>query len=224
MDENNLTIEELETKLEEIEKQIETAKQPLLDLQSEMARYRGHISELDILHRDDSIRYMSKGGAEFRQKFINLIHDGEAKLASMREQVQNQLKPLQSLYESTYSLLQRKEKEQEEREEKQRMARPINLDRWITRWHKPNIYQLVGMAHKRENQILSEICSIYSLKLIQRKDLSNHYAKKYKQFRLTKCKRGLYLISSKEKIFNKKTSDFTSGLSDEKEKEIQTSN
>ena len=50
------------------------------------------------------------------------------------------------------------------------------------------------MAQKREDQILNEICDLYHLKIVPRKELSDHYARKYSQYRTRLYRRGYYLI------------------------------
>jgi hypothetical protein len=50
------------------------------------------------------------------------------------------------------------------------------------------------MAQKREDQILDEICEIYGLKIVSKKDLSDHYARKYTGYRIRLYRRGYYLI------------------------------
>ncbi len=50
------------------------------------------------------------------------------------------------------------------------------------------------MAQRREDQVLNEICNLYHLKIVSKKDLSDHYARKYANFRLKLYRRGFYLI------------------------------
>jgi hypothetical protein len=59
---------------------------------------------------------------------------------------------------------------------------------------KPTIWKVVAMAQKREDQILNEICELYQLKIVSKKDLSQHYARKYAGYRIRLYRRGYYLI------------------------------
>jgi hypothetical protein len=54
------------------------------------------------------------------------------------------------------------------------------------------------MAQKREDQILNEICELYHLKIVSKKELSDHYARKYKDYRIRLYRRGYYLIPDGE--------------------------
>jgi hypothetical protein len=41
---------------------------------------------------------------------------------------------------------------------------------------------------------LNEICELYGLKIVSKKDLSQHYARKYASYRIRLYRRGYYLI------------------------------
>ena len=108
--------------------------------------------------------------------------------------------PLQITKSNLLALLAEKQEKSLIRKEREEHGRvnaksPINLARWVSRVKtKPTIWKVVAMAQKREDQILNEICELYNLKIVSKKDLSQHYARKYAGYRIRLYRRGYYLI------------------------------
>jgi hypothetical protein len=123
---------------------------------------------------------------------------------TLHAETQNLQEPLQITKSNLLAFLAQAQEKSHIRKEREEHLRengesPINLSRWVARVKvKPTIWKVLAMAQKREDQILNEICELYRLRIVSKKDLSDHYARKYKAYRIRLYRRGYYLIPDGE--------------------------
>ncbi len=186
--------------LDAVERAIDEVAAPVAAAEAEILKIKQAIERGNALKNSDFAQFSEQGGENL---ILQLSKTLEAKLLhieGLRAEIENLQQPLQITKSNLLAFLAKKREKSQLRKEREELRRvkkesPINLFRWVSRVRtKPSIWKVVAMAQRREDQILKEICDLYHLKIVSKKDLSDHYARKYKDRRLKLYRRGYYLI------------------------------
>jgi len=194
------TIRQCRADLDAIERQITETEEPVRELEDEIRKIEGAIERGKALSVSDPAEFASQGGDSLLNELRSILLSKLAYLDEVRAEIQNLQEPLQITKSNLLAFLATKQEKSHIRKEREEHLRengesPINLSRWVARVKtKPTIWKVLAMAQKREGQILNEICELYRLKIVSKKDLSDHYARKYKAYRIRLYRRGYYLI------------------------------
>jgi hypothetical protein len=194
------TIEQCRADLDAVEKQLGEMEAPVRELEAEIEQIKATLERGAKLKVSDPADFIKQGGDVLVTDLEVILSMKIPQLETLRIETQNLQQPLQITKSNLLALLaQKREKSliRKEREEHLRVnaKSPINLIRWVSRAKtKPTIWKVIAMAEKREDQILNEICELYQLKIVSKKDLSQHYARKYKDYRIRLYRRGYYLV------------------------------
>jgi uncharacterized membrane-anchored protein YhcB (DUF1043 family) len=186
--------------LDAIEGQIEEISAPAKVAEAEIGKIRGAIERGMRLRDDNYAEFIEQGGDKLIAELQTVLSAKISYLDNLRADIQNLQEPLQITKSNLLAFLAQKQEKSRLRKEREEFLReekksPINLARWVSRTrHKPTVWRVIAMAQKREDQVLNEICDLYGLKLVPKKNLSEHYARKYKDYRLHMYRRGYYLI------------------------------
>jgi hypothetical protein len=186
--------------LDALEKHLDELSAPLRLLEAEISQIRSAIERGKLRSVSDPADFNKQGGDGLLADLEAILLVKIPYLEILKAETQNLQQPLQITKSNLLALLaQKREKSliRKEREEHLRVnaKSPINLIRWVSRAKtKPTIWKVIAMAEKREDQILNEICELYQLKIVSKKDLSQHYARKYKDYRIRLYRRGYYLV------------------------------
>ena len=186
--------------LEAVEKQLDELSAPVRLLEAEISQIRSAIERGKLRSVSDPDDFHKQGGDSLIAELEAILLVKLPQLETLRVKTRNLQEPLQITKSNLLALLARKREKsliRKEREEHLRVnaESPINLLRWVSRAKtKPTIWKVIAMAQKREDQILNEICELYQLKIVSKKDLSQHYARKYASYRIHLYRRGYYLI------------------------------
>ena len=194
------TLKDCQIELEAVERQIDELWAPVRNLEAEIAQIRSAMARGKVLSISDHVDFLKQGGDLLIAELSTILESKLSYLESLRLETQNLQQPLQITKSNLLALLAEKQEKSLIRKEREEHGRinaksPINLSRWVSRVKtKPTIWKVVAMAQKREDQILGEICELYQLKIVSKKDLSQHYARKYAGYRIHLYRRGYYLI------------------------------
>jgi uncharacterized protein YsxB (DUF464 family) len=194
------TAKEFQIELKEVERHLDELSAPVRLLEAEIAQIRATIARGKALSVSDHADFLKQGGDLLIAELSAILESKLSYLETLAAETQNLQEPLQITKSNLLALLAEKQEKsliRKEREEHGREERksPINLSRWVSRVKtKPTIWKVIAMAQKREDQILNEICELYGLKIVSKKDLSQHYARKYANYRIRLYRRGHYLI------------------------------
>ena len=186
--------------LNAIEGRIEEIGAPARALDMEIVKIRSAIERGMAMRNANYPGFIEAGGDKLISELQNVLSAKIPYAEKLATEIKNLQQPLQITKSNLLAFLAQKQEKSQRRKERELLLRegkksPINLLRWAQRSKaKPNIWKIIAMAEKRENQILDEFCDLYNLKLIPKKELSQHYARKYKDYRLHLYKRGFYLI------------------------------
>lgn len=173
---------------------------PVRELEDEIQKIEGAIERGKALSVSDHAEFASQGGDRLIAELSVILGNKLSYLETLTAETQNLQEPLQITKSNLLAFLATKQEKSHIRKEREEHLReneesPINLSRWVARAKaKPTIWKVLAMAQKREDQILNEICNLYLLKIVSKKDLSQHYARKYGNYRLRLYRRGYYLI------------------------------
>lgn len=198
------TIRQCRADLDAIERQIEEIEAPVRELKDEIRKIEGAIERGNTLSVSDPAEFASQGGNNLLNELRSILSSKIAYLDNLRADIKNLQEPLQITKSNLLAFLAQAQEKSHIRKEREEHLRengesPINLFRWVARVKtKPTIWKVLAMAQKREDQILNEICNLYRLKIVSKKDLSDHYARKYKAYRIRLYRRGYYLIPDSE--------------------------
>ena len=198
------TIRQCRADLDAIERQIEEIEAPVRELKDEIRKIEGAIERGNTLSVSDPAEFASQGGNNLLNELRSILSSKIAYLDNLRADIKNLQEPLQITKSNLLAFLAQAQEKSHIRKEREEHLRengesPINLFRWVARVKtKPTIWKVLAMAQKREDQILNEICDLYRLKNVSKKDLSYHYARKYKAYRIRLYRRGYYLIPDSE--------------------------
>ena len=166
----------------------------------EIAKIRGAIERGMAMRNVDYAGFIEAGGDKLISELQAVLSAKISYSEKLAAEIKNLQQPLQITKSNLLAFLAQKQEKSQRRKERESLLReekksPINLLRWAQRSKaKPNIWKLIAMAEKRENQILDEFCNLYNLKLVPKMELSQHYARKYRDYRLHLYKRGFYLV------------------------------
>jgi hypothetical protein len=194
------TVEQCRIDLDAIESQLVEMEAPVRELEDEIQKIQGAIARGQALSVSDPTEFASQGGDSLLKELQSILSSKVSYLNILRADTQNLQEPLQITKSNLLALLAEKREKSLIRKEREELGRvnaksPINLARWVSRAKaKPSIWKVIAMAQKREDQILNEICELYHLKIVSKKELSDHYARKYKDYRIRLYRRGYYLI------------------------------
>jgi len=194
------TLKDCQIELEAVERQIDELWAPVRHLEAEIAQIRSAMARGKALSVSDNTEFLDQGGDRLIAELSTILENKLSYLESLRLNTQNLQEPLQITKSNLLALLAEKREKSFIRKEREELGRvnaksPINLARWVSRAKvKPSIWKVIAMAQKREDQILNEICNLYHLKIVSKKELSDHYARKYKDYRIRLYRRGYYLI------------------------------
>ena len=194
------TVRQCRADLDAIERQITETEAPVRELEKEIKKIEGAIERGQALSVSDPAEFVSQGGDSLLNELQSILSSKLAYLDDLCADTQNLQEPLQITKSNLLAFLATKQEKSQIRKEREEHLRengesPINLSRWVARVKaKPTIWKVLAMAQKREDQILNEICDLYRLKIVSKKDLSQHYARKYGNYRLRLYRRGYYLI------------------------------
>ncbi|MFA6282414.1 MAG: hypothetical protein WCY05_07960 [Candidatus Omnitrophota bacterium] len=203
---NKPTIKQTLEEIDNLTNQIEEIEKPIHALESKIVSIKNTIERGKRLKESDYFGYIKQNGDETIRQLEQTLNTDSEVLKSLKEKTENQAKPLLIAISNKEALLaeMRKKsasKKDRERENREQSKTPIDLMRWAKRlrWQRsqkidPLVWKVIGLANKREKQILDQIMRIYGLKLVPRKELTKHYANKYSCYRLSLWKRGYYLI------------------------------
>jgi hypothetical protein len=186
--------------LADVERQLDELWTPVRALEAEIAQIRAAMARGQSLSVSDHAEFLEQGGDRLIVELSAILDNKLSYLETLVSEIQNLQEPLQITKSNLLAFLATKQEKSHIRKEREEHLRengesPINLSRWVARVKtKPTIWKVLAMAQKREDQILNEICELYQLKIISKKDLSNHYARKYKAYRIRLYRRGYYLI------------------------------
>ena len=186
--------------LDAIEGQINEMDAPVAALEKEILKVRGAIERGAMLKNSNYGEFLEQGGEKLIAELQAILSGKLSYLEKVKIEISNLQEPLQITKSNLLALLAKKQEKSQERKERESLLReekksPINLARWVSRAKaKPTVWRVIAMAQKREGQILNEICNLYNLKIVSKKDLSQHYARKYANYRLRLYRRGYYLI------------------------------
>jgi uncharacterized protein YsxB (DUF464 family) len=191
---------QFQIELKDVERQLDEIEAPLRLLEAEIGQIRATIERGNALSVSDHADFLKQGGDLLVAELSTILESKLSYLETLKAETQNLQEPLQITKSNLLALLAKKQEKSLIRKEREEHGRvnaksPINLARWVSRVRtKPTIWKVVAMAQKREDQILDEICEIYGLKIVSKKDLSDHYARKYTGYRIRLYRRGYYLI------------------------------
>jgi hypothetical protein len=194
------TAKQFQIELADIERQLDELSAPVRILEAEIAQIRATIERGRALSISDHADFLKQGGDLLIVELSTILEGKLSYLENLSIETQNLQEPLQITKSNLLALLAQKQEKSLIRKEREEHGRvnaksPINLARWVSRVKtKPTIWKVVAMAQKREDQILNEICELYQLKIVSKKDLSQHYARKYAGYRIRLYRRGYYLI------------------------------
>jgi hypothetical protein len=194
------TAKQFQIELKDVERQLDEIEAPLRLLEAEIAQIRATIERGKALSISDHADFLKQGGDLLLAELQTILSSKLSYCDSLRAETHNLQEPLQITKSNLLALLAQKQEKSLIRKEREEQGRvnaksPINLSRWVSRVKtKPTIWKVVAMAQKREDQILNEICELYQLKIVSKKDLSQHYARKYAGYRIRLYRRGYYLI------------------------------
>ena len=194
------TAKQFQIELKDVERQLDEIEAPFRLLEAEIGQIRATIERGKALSVSDHADFLKQGGDLLITELSTILENKISYLESLRLETQNLQEPLQITKSNLLALLAEKQEKSLIRKEREEHGRvnaksPINLVRWVNRVRtKPTIWKVIAMAQKREDQILNEICELYNLKIVSKKDLSDHYARKYGNYRIRLYKRGFYLI------------------------------
>jgi len=194
------TAKQFQIELADIERQLDELSAPVRILEAEIAQIRATIERGRALSISDHADFLKQGGDLLIVELSTILEGKLSYLENLSIETQNLQEPLQITKSNLLALLAQKQEKSLIRKEREEHGRvnaksPINLARWVSRVKtKPTIWKVVAMAQKREDQILEEICNLYQLRIVSKKDLSQHYARKYAGYRIRLYRRGYYLI------------------------------
>jgi uncharacterized protein YsxB (DUF464 family) len=194
------TTKQFQIELKDVERQLDELSAPVRFLEAEIGQIRATIERGKALSISDHADFLKQGGDLLIAELSTILEGKLSYCDSLRTETQNLQEPLQITKSNLLALLAQKQEKSFIRKEREEHGRvnaksPINLSRWVSRAKmKPTIWKVIAMAQKREDQILNEICELYQLKIVSKKDLSDHYARKYAGYRIRLYKRGFYLI------------------------------
>lgn len=202
------TIKEIVKEIGNLSSQIEEIEKPVHNLESKINSIENTIERGKRLKESDYLGYIKQNGEEAIRQLEQSLDIKSQELKSLKEKTEKQANPLLIAISNKEALLvQLREKSnlkrQQERENREKSKTPIDLMRWAKRlrWQRgridPLVWKSIGLASKRERQILEQIMAMYKLKLVSRRELSKHYANKYRQYRLSLYKRGYYLLKQR---------------------------
>jgi len=198
------TIRQYRAELDAVERQTTETEAPVRELKDEIRKIEGAIERGNTLSVSDPAEFASQGGNNLLNELRSILSSKIAYLDNLRADIKNLQEPLQITKSNLLAFLAQAQEKSHIRKEREEHLRengesPINLFRWVARVKtKPTIWKVLAMAQKREDQILNEICDLYRLKIVSKKDLSDHYARKYKAYRIRLYRRGYYLIPDSE--------------------------
>ncbi len=217
-----LPTKSVEDELMAIEKRIDELSAPIMVLEAEIAQIRSAIERGKALAVSDHAEFLEQGGNRLIAEISAILKDKLISLETLRAETRNLQQPLQITKSNLLALLVRRREKSLMRKERECHRReygesPINLARWVNRVRtKPTLWKVIAMAQKREDQILAEICQLYRLEIVSKKELSAHYARKYRKYRLRRYRRGYYLIPADEpKGRNKNIEKYHESATDE---------
>ena len=194
------TIRQYRAELDAVERQTTETEAPVRELEDEIQKIEGAIERGKALSISDPAEFALQDGDSLLNELQSILSSKLAYLDEVRADIQNLQEPLQITKSNLLAFLAQAQEKSHIRKEREEHLRengesPINLSRWVARVKaKPTIWKVLAMAQKREDQILNEICNLYRLKIVSKKDLSDHYARKYKAYRIHLYRRGFYLI------------------------------
>ena len=194
------TTKQFQIELKDVDRQIDEIEAPLRLLEAEIGQIRATIERGKALSVSDHADFLKQGGDLLLAELATILEGKLSYLTELAAETQNLQEPLQITKSNLLALLAEKQEKSLIRKEREEHGRvnaksPINLSRWVSRVKtKPTIWKVIAMAEKREDQILNEICELYQLKIVSKKDLSQHYARKYAGYRIRLYRRGYYLI------------------------------
>jgi len=198
------TIRQYRAELDAVERQTTETEAPVRELEDEIQKIEGAIERGKALSISDPAEFALQDGDSLLNELQSILSSKLAYLDEVRADIQNLQEPLQITKSNLLAFLAQAQEKSHIRKEREEHLRengesPINLSRWVARVKaKPTIWKVLAMAQKREDQILNEICDLYRLKIVSKKDLSDHYARKYKAYRIRLYRRGYYLIPDSE--------------------------
>jgi len=205
---SNPTIKQTIEEIENLTTQIKEIKKPVQDIELKINTIKSTIDRGKRLKESDYFGYTKQNGDEAIRQLEKTLDVKFTELKSLNEATKNREKPLLIAISNKEALLVRLRdksnlKQQREKENREKSKTPIDLMRWAKRlrWQRgqgidPLVWKAIGLASKREKQILDQVMVMHGLKLIGRSELSKHYADKYKEYRLSLYKRGYYLLSA----------------------------
>jgi hypothetical protein len=194
------TAKQFQIELADVDRRLSEIEAPLRLLEAEIGQIRATIERGKALSVSDHADFLKQGGDLLIAELQEILTSKLSYLETLRMETQILQEPLQITKSNLLALLAQKQEKSLIRKEREEHGRvnaksPINLARWVNRVKsKPTIWKVIAMAQKREDQILNEICELYNLKIISKKDLSQHYARKYASYRIRLYRRGYYLI------------------------------
>jgi hypothetical protein len=165
-------LKDYQIELEAIEKELNELSAPVRLLEAEIAQIRSAIERGKLRSVSDPADFMKQGGDSLVVELEAILLVKIPELENIRADTQNLQEPLQITKSNLLALLAKKQEKsliRKEREEHLRVnaESPINLIRWVSRVKvKPTIWKVIAMAQKREDQILSEICDLYQIKIV----------------------------------------------------------
>ena len=194
------TAKQFQIELADVDRRLSEIEAPLRLLEAEIGQIRATIERGKALSVSDHADFLKQGGDLLIAELQEILTSKLSYLETLRMETQILQEPLQITKSNLLALLAQKQEKSLIRKEREELGRvnaksPINLARWVSRAKaKPSIWKVIAMAQKREDQILNEICELYHLKIVSKKELSDHYARKYKDYRIRLYRRGYYLI------------------------------
>jgi hypothetical protein len=194
------TARNFQAELDDVERQIAETNAPAEAVEAEIGRIKAALGRGKSLSASDHAEFVKQGGDNLIAELSDVLERKLSHLETIRREISNLQQPLQITKSNLLAFLAKKREKSQLRKEREELLRvkkesPINLFRWVSRVRtKPSIWKVVAMAQRREDQVLNEICNLYHLKIVSKKDLSDYYARKYKNYRLKLYRRGYYLI------------------------------
>ncbi len=198
------TLKDYQIESEAVERQIDELWYPVRFLEAEIAKIRAAMARGRSLSVSDRAEFLEQGSDRLIAELSAILENKLSYLETLTAETKNLQEPLQITKSNLLAFLATKQEKSHIRKEREEHLRengesPINLSRWVARAKvKPTIWKVLAMAQKREDQILNEICELYQLKIVSKKNLSDHYARKYKAYRFSLYRRGSYLIPDGE--------------------------
>ncbi len=203
---NKTTIKQTIEEIDNLTIQIEEIEKPIHTLELKIISIKNTIERGKRLKESDYFGYTKQNGDETIRQLEQTLNTNLDELKSLKEKAENQAKPLLIAISNKEALLAKMReksasKRKQERENRVQGKTPIDLMRWAKRlrWQyqrplDPMVWKAIGLASKRERQILDQIMAIHELKLVHRSELSKHYTNKYKSYRLNIYKHSFYLL------------------------------